>query len=45
MQPEPRAGVVVAQGALDYLKELQRALARGGVAAEVVRPPKEHCGT
>ncbi|MBK8177307.1 MAG: hypothetical protein IPK67_15325 [Planctomycetes bacterium] len=45
MEPEQRAGVVVAQGGLDYLKELQQMLVRGGLAAQVVRPPKEHCGT
>ncbi|MEO6708656.1 MAG: hypothetical protein ABI054_14515 [Planctomycetota bacterium] len=45
MQPEPGAGAVIAQGNLDHLEELKRALSRGGVAAQLVRPPKEQCGT
>lgn len=45
MQHDPAGGVVIAKGALDYLKELQATLVRGGLAAELVRPPEEHCGT
>jgi hypothetical protein len=45
MQQDRQPPTVVAQGGHDYVKELQRALARGGVRAELVRPPKEHCGT
>ena len=39
------AGAVIAEGSLDYLRELRSALVRGGVESELVRPPKEHCGT
>ena len=45
MQQEPGAGEVIAQGNYDHVKELQAALRRAGLAAEIVRPPKEHCGT
>ncbi len=45
MEEQPKPGAVVAQGALDYVKELQSALIRGGLDAQIVRPPKEHCGT
>ena len=45
MEREPGTGAVIAQGNLDHLEELKRALLRGGVAAELVRPPKEQCGT
>ncbi|HUR28840.1 MAG TPA: hypothetical protein VM509_11680 [Planctomycetota bacterium] len=45
MDQERVSGAVIAEGSLDYLKELQSALVRGGLAAELVRPPKEHCGT
>lgn len=45
MQHDPHAGAVIAQGNYDHVKELQAALRSRGVAAEIVRPPKEHCGT
>lgn len=45
MEQDPHDPAVIAQGGLDYLKELKRALERGGVRAELTRPPKEHCGT
>jgi hypothetical protein len=45
MQEEGKPGAVVAQGGFDYVTELRNALVRGGLAAEIVRPPKEHCGT
>ncbi|MFN0242610.1 MAG: hypothetical protein ACKVWV_06925 [Planctomycetota bacterium] len=34
---------VVAEGGLDHLRNLERALGREGIAAQVVRPPPEHC--
>lgn len=34
---------VVAEGATDGLREMQRTLAAAGIAAEIVRPPPKHC--
>ena len=45
MHETPEGSAIVAQGAFDYVKELEAALLRGGLTARVVRPPKEHCGT
>lgn len=45
MHPSPPGAAIVAQGAHDYLRELERALTRRGIEARILRPPKEHCGT
>jgi len=36
---------VVAEGVLDHLRELRRTLAQGGVGAEIVAPPAQHCSS
>jgi hypothetical protein len=36
---------VVAQGSLAHLKEIQGVLARHGIPAELVHPPKGQCGS
>lgn len=45
MQQHPPGGAVIAKGPLADLKEMREALVRGGVEAQIVRPPAEHCGT
>jgi hypothetical protein len=37
--------VVVAEGGLDHLRELRRALAEGGVGSEIVAPPAAKCSS
>ena len=32
---------IVAEGALDYLREIRRALSAAGIAAEMMQPPPE----
>ncbi|MBL8861849.1 MAG: hypothetical protein JNK02_07530 [Planctomycetes bacterium] len=36
---------VVAEGGLDHLRRLERALAAIGIASEVVAPPREKCSS
>jgi hypothetical protein len=36
---------VIAEGATDSLREIQRALTRAGIESELVRPPPEHCSS
>lgn len=42
MTPTPDSAVI-AEGATDGLREMQRTLAAAGIAAEIVRPPPQHC--
>jgi hypothetical protein len=36
---------VIAEGGVEGLKELQRALGRAGISSEIVRPPPERCSS
>lgn len=36
---------VIAEGGVEGLKEIQRALGRAGIASEIVRPPPERCSS
>lgn len=36
---------VIAEGATDGLREIQRALLRQGIESEIVRPPPAHCSS
>jgi hypothetical protein len=36
---------IIAQGGLSQLREIQHILARGGIAAELLQPPKGKCGS
>jgi len=36
---------VIAEGGFQQLREIQAALASAGIAAEIARPPQEHCSS
>lgn len=44
MQPAPDV-LVLAQGGIQELRDMQRVLARAGIDSELVRPPKEKCSS
>lgn len=37
--------LVIAQGGLAHLREMQGVLTRRGVAAQILQPPKGQCGS
>lgn len=42
MQNDPQS-TVIAEGATDGLREIQRTLKGAGIESEIVRPPPQHC--
>jgi len=42
---EDLESTVIAEGSTDSLREIQRSLARAGIAAEIVRPPAKNCSS
>lgn len=41
--PNDPQSTVIAEGATDGLREIQRTLKGAGIESEIVRPPPQHC--
>jgi len=42
---QPNDILVIAQGGLEQLREIQRILAQRALAAQILQPPKGQCGS